>query len=157
MMTLWWLWRHTIQKTQWCVTRITGQYTASTNDNHHEHEHRTRDCYAIKPSTYYLLHARIVNFSSLYSTQVSHTTLFTKAWNNAWSCVLEINFGVRQGSVLSPFLFAVYLDDFSRVVGKWLPHYFVCRWHITFVAICNSFATSLAQMWSRTCMARHVN
>ena len=24
-------------------------------------------------------------------------------WNNVWSCVLEINFGVRQGSVLSPF------------------------------------------------------
>jgi len=33
-------------------------------------------------------------------------------WNNAWSTVFEINFGVRQGSVLSQFLFAVY--DLSR-------------------------------------------
>ena len=36
-------------------------------------------------------------------------------WNSVWSCVLEINFGVRQGSVLSPFLVAVYLDDLSRL------------------------------------------
>jgi len=37
-------------------------------------------------------------------------------WDNAWSTVFEINFGVRQRSVLSPFLFAVYLDDLSKLL-----------------------------------------
>ena len=35
--------------------------------------------------------------------------------NNVWSSVLENKFGARQGSVLSPFLLAVYLDDLCRL------------------------------------------
>ena len=35
-------------------------------------------------------------------------------WYDAWSCLFIISFGVRQGSVLSLFLFAIYLDDLTR-------------------------------------------
>ena len=36
-------------------------------------------------------------------------------WNNVWSAVFEIRFGVRQGSILSPFLFGIYLNDLGKL------------------------------------------
>jgi len=36
-------------------------------------------------------------------------------WDNIFLEVFEISFGVRQGSVLSPILFALYIDDIGKL------------------------------------------
>ena len=35
-------------------------------------------------------------------------------WNSLWSYVFQITFGMRQGSVLSPVLFTIYVDDVAH-------------------------------------------
>ena len=48
-------------------------------------------------------------------------------WGDSWSCVFMVSSGVRQGSVLSPLLFAVYVDDIGKLqnsrVGKFVVLY----------------------------------
>jgi len=39
-------------------------------------------------------------------------------WNNAYSDMFKLNCGVRQGGVLSPYLFSVYVDDIIEQIVK---------------------------------------
>jgi len=50
-------------------------------------------------------------------------------WDTIYSASFSIDFGVRQGSMLSPILFALLIDDVSKLCtcdwGQRL-HYFIC-------------------------------
>ena len=49
-------------------------------------------------------------------------------WFDTWSAEFMIEFGVRQGSVLSPFLFAILVDDIAALDN------FRCKFHVVLYA-----------------------
>jgi len=46
-------------------------------------------------------------------------------WHCSWSFVFKVSSGVRQGSVLSPYLFAVYVDDVGKLFNVHFGTYIV--------------------------------
>ena len=57
-------------------------------------------------------------------------------WGESWSHIFRISFGVRQGSVLSPVLFSVYIDDIGQLQNNLAGTFVVycmlttfCYWH----------------------------
>ena len=46
-------------------------------------------------------------------------------WNSVYSRFFKIEYGVRQGSVLSPSLFAVYLDDIVNALSVSQRHFII--------------------------------
>ena len=58
---------------------------------------------------------------------------------------------VRRGSVLSPLMFALYVDEWSRQIVwivPWLLYHTVCWWHPTNSPNCHATGKLIAHMWT---------
>ena len=63
-------------------------------------------------------------FVTILERWYSEQTMCIK-WGNCFSETFSVSNRVRQGGILSPYLFVVYLDDLSVLLNKALPGCYV--------------------------------
>ena len=66
--------------------------------------------YVAKNNIWYKMIQIGIRMLNIIRSMYSCTKSFVKAYNNRWEPFV-CNLGVRQGECLSPFLFAIYIDD----------------------------------------------